>query len=248
MNGARFLRALLFAWLFFLPAAVEAYGMPPEEMYAQELSSEDLERLATDHIEAVLTEGGESRRHTVTAAYVPRPLRLPAGSVACEVTTPNGLRYWGNTAVSINVLVDGAPFRKLTCQFRIHLFDSIVVAARGIQARQTLTAGDLRVEEQEIGASGDKYYTDPAEVVGLVSSRRLSPGQPILRTMAKKPQIIKGGDIVVIVAHVNGVEVKMEGVALGSGREGESIRVRNSTSRKIIRARVIDASTVEVWN
>lgn len=248
MNGVRSLRVLLFVWLFCLPVVAEAYDMSPEEPYPQEISSEALEQLVVDHIEAVLAEGGESRRHTVTAAHVPRPLRLPAGEVACVVTTPNGLRYWGNTAVSIHVLVDGVTFRKLACQFRIHLFDSIVVAARGIQARQTLTAEDLRVEEQEIGASGDKYYTDPNEVVGLVSSRRLSPGQPILRAMAKKPQIIRGGDIVVIVAHVNGVEVRMEGVALGAGREGEAIRVRNSTSRKIIRARVIDAGTVEVWN
>ena len=248
MKWARFLGVLAFVWLSFLPSSVGAYGISQEELFAQTLSSEALTELAVNHIEALLAEGGESRRHTVTAAYVPRPLQLPAGEGTCEVATPNGLRYWGNTAVSINVLVDGTPFRKLTCQFRIHLFDRIVVAARGIQARQTLTAEDLRIEEQEIGAGSDKYYTDPTDVVGLVSSRRLSPGQPILRIMVKKPQIVKGGDIVVIVAVVNGVEVRMEGVALASGREGEAIRVRNSASRKVIRARVIDAGTVEVWN
>lgn len=248
MKWLRFLSLWLLLGLLFSAGTVEAYGLTPEEMFPQTLSSEALEELAINHIEALLTEGGERRRHTVTAAHVPRPLSLPDGEVSCEVTTPNGLRYWGNTVVAINVFVDGTPFRKLTCQFRIHLFDTIVVAARGIQARQTLSTEDLRLEEQEIGASSDKYYTDPADVVGLVSSRRFAPGQPILRAMVKKPQIIKGGDIVVIVALVNGVEVRMEGVALGAGREGEAIRVRNLASRKIIRARVIDAGTVEVWN
>lgn len=226
-------------------AAAEAYGTTPEELYPQVLSSEELEQLAIGYIEAALAEGEETRRHVVTAAYVPRPLRVPEGEITCEVATPNGLRYWGNTAVTVNVLVDGVPFRRLTCQFRIHLFDTIVVAARSIQARQTLTESDLRVEEQEIGAASDKYYTDIAEAVGLVSSRRLSPGQPILRTMVKKPQIIKSGDLITIVAHVNGVEVKMEGMALQPGREGEFIRVRNTLSRKVLRVKVIDEATAE---
>ncbi|MGP1471526.1 MAG: flagellar basal body P-ring formation chaperone FlgA [Schwartzia sp. (in: firmicutes)] len=246
MNGGRILRGLLFAFLFFFPAAVEAYGMSVEEMYPQELSSEVLTQLAVDHIEAVLAEGGESRRHTVTADYAISPLRLPEGAVACTVETPHGIRYWGGTEVLIHVSVDGIPFRKVACRFRLHVFDHVVVAARGISPRQTLTAEDLRVEEQEIGASGGKYYTDVADVVGLVCNRRLNAGQAVLQTMVKKPHIVKPGAMVTIVAQVNGVEVRMEGVALSSGREGEVIRVRNVASRRVVLAKVIDAGTVEV--
>lgn len=244
-------RALCFFLLavsLWLPRVAAGYGMTPADLYPQEISSAALEQVAVDHMEAVLREGQESRRHTVTAAFVPRPLRVPEGEVTFDVIMPNGLRYWGNTSVHIHVLVDGAPFRRIIAQMRLHIFDSVVVAARAIRARQTLTLEDLRVEEQEIGASGDNYYTDPAEVVGLVSHRRLAPGQPLLRTMVKKPHLVKSGDIVTIVASVNGVEVKMEGVVLDSGREDEIVRVRNTTSRRVIKGRVVAAGTVEVVN
>lgn len=64
--------------------------------------------------------------------------------------------------------------------------------------------------------------------------------------MIKSKVVLQPGTLVTLVASVNGVEVKMEGTTLQPGREGEIIRVRNNSSRRIIRARVIDATTVEV--
>ena len=51
---------------------------------------------------------------------------------------------------------------------------------------------------------------------------------------------------VTIRANVNGIQVTTEGVSRSKGRIGQRIRVLNSTSKKIIIAKVIDANTVSI--
>ena len=142
--------------------------------------------------------------------------------------------------------MDGEPLRQVILPFKIHMYDRVAVAARPLRARQVLTEADIRFEEQEIGTKEQRYFFDAADLVGQVITRGLAAGQPILRALVKKPVLIEAGAPVTIVANVNGVEVKTEGVALEPGREGDVIRARNLASRRVVRVRVLDAATVEV--
>ncbi len=240
----RFFLPLLLALLLFFPALGQAETPEPEGQ--QIIAPETLVDLAADHIEASLSEALETRRFKVAPTHAPRPVRAPEGEITYEVTTPNGLRYWGNTAVYIRILVDGEPLRQVILPFKIHMYDRVAVAARPLRARQVLTEADIRFEEQEIGTKEQRYFFDAADLVGQVITRGLAAGQPILRALVKKPVLIEAGAPVTIVANVNGVEVKTEGVALEPGREGDVIRARNQASRRVVRVRVLDAETVEV--
>ena len=64
--------------------------------------------------------------------------------------------------------------------------------------------------------------------------------------MLKTPDILKAGAPVTIVSRVNGVEVKMDGVALEAGHAGDIIKVKNTASRKVLRGRIVDEVTVEI--
>ena len=109
-----------------------------------------------------------------------------------------------------------------------------------------MTAADYRFEEQEVGTKGAKFMGENDVLVGKVLSRSLSIGMPILRAMLKLPDIVQPGSPVTLISKQNGVAVKMEGVALEAGHEGEVIRVRNTASRKILRGRILDEFTVEI--
>ena len=177
---------------------------------------------------------------------MPRILRAPEGAVSFVPSLPYGVRFWGNTAVYMDVLVDGTPFRTVKCQFKVHLFDRVAVAARPIMAGQPLTSSDFRFEEQELGSRGKNYLTDGTEIVGKTLSRPLAIGTPIQRSMLKTPDLLKAGAPVTLISRLNGVEVKMDGIALEAGGAGKIIRVRNTTSRKVLRGRIIDEFTVEI--
>ena len=235
------------AVLFWAFAAVAgAYGLTPEDVYPQEISPEDIQREAIAYIDETMAALGDTRRYTIETVHIPRALRAPEGEISFKAKTPNGLRFWGNTAVYMDVLVDGAPFRQVKCQFKMHVFDRVAVAARPLTPGQPLTAADYRFEEQEVGTKGAKFMGENDVLVGKVLSRSLSIGMPILRAMLKLPDIVQPGSPVTLISKQNGVAVKMEGVALEAGHEGEVIRVRNTASRKILRGRILDEFTVEI--
>ena len=223
-----------------------AYGKTAADLYPQEVSLDEMQRQAVAFIDETMRKSGDTRRYTVEKASMPRILRAPEGVVSFVPSLPYGVRFWGNTAVYMDVRVDGVPFRTIKCQFKVHVFDRVAVAARPIMAGQPLTQSDFRFEEQEVGARAQNFLTEADEIVGKVLSRSLSVGAPLWRTMLKTPDILKAGAPVTLVSRVNGVEVKIDGVALEAGHAGDVIRVKNTASRKVLRGRIVDESTVEI--
>ncbi len=120
------------------------------------------------------------------------------------------------------------------------------MAARPLAPGQPLTESDFRFEEQELGSRGKNFLTDGNEIVGKTLSRPLAIGTPIQRSMLKTPDLLKAGAPVTLISRLNGVEVKMDGIALEAGGAGKIIRVRNTASRKVLRGRIIDEFTVEI--
>ena len=62
----------------------------------------------------------------------------------------------------------------------------------------------------------------------------------------KKPYIVLPRSPVNIVTDVNGVRIETDGTAIQRGAEGDLIKVRNNSSGKVVRARVLDATTVKI--
>ena len=241
-----FFAAVLLCCVVIFPVSAMAAYVPLSAPETQTVSQEQMREAAEDFLRRSLDEAVLHGRYEIECVHLPRPMEIPPGAVSFQVQTSGGLRFWGNTSVELTPLVDGVPTRTIRCHYRIHLYDNIVVAARPLQPETPLTASDLRLEEREIGTKGKRFFTDVDEVLGKVIARPVTIGRALERSMVKSQVIMQPGTLVTIAACVNGVEVKMEGTALQPGREGEVIRVRNNSSRRIIRAKVIDAMTVEV--
>ena len=83
-------------------------------------------------------------------------------------------------------------------------------------------------------------------MLGHVVSRMVPEGTVLSEDLLRQPVVMESGAAVTIVSRYNGIEVRVSGVALTRGRVGQKIRVRNAASRKVMLARVLDASTVEI--
>lgn len=122
----------------------------------------------------------------------------------------------------------------------------IVVAARPLAHGETLTAADLQLVEHNVARLTGQYFINLDEAVGMAVRRALAQGAPVLGEQLQPPLLIKRGDSVLITAAGSTIAVKMNGVAMTDGRRGEQIRVKNSSSGKIVAARVAAAGVVEV--
>jgi flagella basal body P-ring formation protein FlgA len=87
--------------------------------------------------------------------------------------------------------------------------------------------------------------SDPAEAVGQVARRTLTAGSVLLAGDLLTPRLVRRGDNVALVSRRGGVEVRMNGKALGDAGENQRVRVENLSSRRVVQG--IVAADGEVW-
>ena len=156
----------------------------------------------------------------------PQPLELGRShiKVACQDTKP-----W-----ALNVPTD------------IHLFTDVVVLNQPLAKDQIINEAHLDLQRQNLAELRNGYYLKKDQVIGKQSKRALA-GQTILNSYLILPALmIHKGDKVMIIASKGPMSVKMPGEALNDGREGRQIRVKNSRSERIIRAKVVAPGQVLV--
>lgn len=120
-----------------------------------------------------------------------------------------------------------------------------VVMPKSLIARDTvITADDLQLKKFNISNQREGLMTNPDEAIGLTSKRALQPGKPITRNELVQPVLVKRDQPVMIVSHMDGITASMPGVALKNGRKGEVIKIRNSSSQRIISGVVDDTGVV----
>lgn len=169
---------------------------------------------------------------------------VPEGQVSLEVESLPTTRFIGSTSVKVTVLVDGEAYRALPVRVRVDVAKEVVVAARTIQRHETIMPSDVRLETRDLARVPQDVAFDLATVVGMRASHTIPAGRVVARSSVEPPPLVRKGDAVTIEAFWAGVTVTSPGEALEDGCEGARIRVRNTASGAIIRAKVISARVV----
>lgn len=146
-----------------------------------------------------------------------------------------------------DVTCSGAGAWRETFVVRARVLAQVVVAAMPISARQPIRADDLRTEERDITAMPDAL-AHPEDAEAQTSRRALRPGQVVQKRFLQAELMVRRGAPVQIVARSGGVQVTHSGESLDNGSLGQTVRVRNSASGKVIDARVVDQGVVEPLN
>ena len=127
---------------------------------------------------------------------------------------------------------------------RASLSARVAVMALPLAAGKPLAEADVVLERRDISNIADSIW-DPRPLVGMASRRTLRAGEILRQSFMAQPAVVKRGELVRIVARRDQVEVSMAGEALDAGAVAALVRVRNTTSGSVIRARVTGAGTVE---
>lgn len=123
----------------------------------------------------------------------------------------------------------------------------VVVMARDVPAGRVIQDDDVELDARDVSVVPDAV-SDPQAVAGLASRRSLRTGQVVSQRALLTPVLVQRGQSVAIEASNGGITVNVPGEAMDTGRAGETVRVRNIGSGKVIRARVIDAGKVAPEN
>lgn len=183
---------------------------------------------------------------TVAVRRAPPPVVAPPGTVELAAVVPSSLRFGAPVAVEVNVRVNDALVRSVPVLFDVTGYIAVVTAQRPLAARTILGANDVALVRQRVEELPPGYFTSLSQVLGQSLRRPVGMGTVLSRGSVVPPVVVHRGGSVVIEARVNGIEVHAAGVALNDGAQGQVIRVQNVASRRILPARVVDATTVRV--
>ena len=189
----------------------------------------------------VAAEGGAAR---VEVGSLDRRLRLPECdkplSAYLSPSSRNASRQ------SIGVRCEGTVPWSLFVPVTVERPAQVVVTAHPIPRGQVITEEDVKLAERDLNTLHRGYLTDPAQVIGQRAERDLPVDEEVVPGNVGKPNVIKRGAEVTIMAADELLDVRVSGVALASGGVGERIRVRNASSKRELDAVVVGEGLVQV--
>lgn len=175
---------------------------------------------------------------TASEARVDPALRLAACSTALAAAS-TGPR-------TVQVACNDTPGWRLYVPVRVSRQAAVAVLTRPVAAGEAITAGDVAIRQRGIGSTDPDMLVDPAQVVGQTATRALAPGSALADADLAQGRLLQRGDPVVLVSRSGGIEVRMQGRALGRAAPGGTVAVENTGSRRIVRGRLVGDGVVEV--
>ncbi|MBX3444709.1 MAG: flagellar basal body P-ring formation protein FlgA [Planctomyces sp.] len=155
----------------------------------------------------------------------------------------------GRLALRVRWLVNEQLLRTEPVSVEVRLRQPVVLATAAIPRGQVVQASHLIVEERLLGSRVEPV--SPEEFVGRSARRTISPGDVVgsrdLGIAKQNQPDVKSRDVVRVVARKGGVTVVLQAAeALQAGRIGETIRVRNLQSNRVLMGQIVSAREVEV--
>lgn len=127
---------------------------------------------------------------------------------------------------------------------QVELYLPVLFASQALERGQTLDAAQLKRQEAALSKLGRGFYHRAEEVIGLGAKRRIRADQLLTPALLGEALLVRRGQQVKIQASQDGISASTLGEALDNGQRGEVIRVRNLSSEKVIKAKVLDEGVV----
>ena len=204
----------------------------PQKIHAQEL-----QQLALAYAKEFLSQSHTGGRIEYRAAKVDARLSMTRCSTPLVFDSPKSNARAGRKIVKVSCQ-DNKPwsvFIPLTFTY----WQQVVTAKRAISRNTVISADDIEITELALRYQAADYRSDIRQVIGQSAKRTIAAGQAISQQTLKPARWIKRGDQVSIISSTPRIEIKMAGMAMADGSQGQQISVRNKSSKRIIKAVVV---------
>ncbi len=171
-------------------------------------------------------------------------LRLTRCRQALTVERLPGSRDVGRSSVLIRC--PDQPGWKIRLGVQIHRFDTVLVARHSLPRGTLLDDEDVMTVRRDVAGLNGGYFRSVAEIRHMVARRSLRKGRVLTPSLVTPPRLVRRGQLVTILARAGSLTIRVKGKALADGRRGDTIRVRNTRSRREIQATVVADGMVRV--
>jgi flagella basal body P-ring formation protein FlgA len=161
-----------------------------------------------------------------------------------EGTTIELLRYEPDRR-SVRARFSG-PDGQETVTGRVMLMGLVPTATRAIAAGEVIGPADLGELEVDLLDAHRDLVRGTDQALGRTARRALGPGRPILARDLKITPDVARNAIVTLEARVGAISLRARGKAIDGGTVGDTIRVQNIDSRKLLTGTIVEPGIVAV--
>lgn len=129
---------------------------------------------------------------------------------------------------------------------RVHELMEIPVLNRRFRAGEIIRESDLDTRLLRSEQVQRNALSSPEQILGKSARRTLSGGKPITNSDIRQPKLVNRGGMVLMHYKTANMVITAHGTARENGTAGDTVRVRNSNSGKIVEAVVTGPDTVAV--
>ena len=173
-------------------------------------------------------------------------IHLPTGTLTYRIVPKRNEDFLGRTILALHLFVDGEPVRRLWVNATVSVTSDVVTVIRPLGKNQPIKPADLSVERRDLAALPSDTISRIEDAMGNRTTRMIYPNTVLQTSMISSPPLVKRGDMVKIVANAGAMTITATGMVKQQGCIGETVRVVNTDSKRIITARVTGPGAVEV--
>jgi len=178
---------------------------------------------------------------------VPPDLRLNPGerSVIVRRMRPGDFTTIAN--LRLEVQVGGVTYKSFGVAQYLDLRAPLATATRRLKRGEHIGPADVRTERVSLRDVGQgEPFTGAEELIGMKAITTIQPGTPVTTRQIDLPWALKRNDPVNIRVRRGALTVICKGKALENGRIGQTVRVENKQSGKIVEALVTGRGAVSL--
>jgi flagella basal body P-ring formation protein FlgA len=175
-----------------------------------------------------------------------KKISLPAGELKTIFRPPLSGKYEGTILITTELEVDNHLAKVLPLRVVVTIQHAVAVAKKRIEKGEKLTVenvGITRVPTEKIPKDALRHIEI---ALGRTAAIPLVPGAVLRMGALYDPPVIRRGQIAQAVMRKGNVEITVEVRAIEDGKAGDSIRVENTKSHKVLRALIEDEKTVTI--
>jgi len=207
-------------------------------------SLQSIKQTASDFLEQQQALLGNTEHVSIEIGQLDARLRLSNCNESLNAFLPPGSKVVGR--VSVGVSCSGPKPWTLYVPAQVKNYTKVLIAKRTMGRGTLIDANNVKVQLLDIGSLAYGHLSTSAEAIGKRLKRPIRAGSVILPNQLEAIRQVKRGERVQILASTGGVQIQVKGKALANGALGETISVRNLSSKRVIDATVIGPGKVEV--
>jgi flagella basal body P-ring formation protein FlgA len=171
---------------------------------------------------------------------------VSASEYTWEVEERPNEPYIGDSVVIMKLYNKGVFLLERSIRVRIEVAFDIVVSTRALAVDSVIGLDDVRVLKRWLTREPQQVITSVEEAVGKRINSSVRPNRDITRSMLRDVPLVKKGRLVKMFLSNGLINIATVGQIQEDGVMGSLVRVKNMTSQRIVYARVVGDSLVQV--